>query len=149
LFVRVAVNWMIMSAAVWAATAIAPGIDLSGGFGTLLGVALLFGLVNAVLGPLLYLVALPLTVMTLGLFALVVNGCLLLITALLTENLNIDGLGSAVLGALVISAVITVIELVLRPVRRSGFAGRSSTTDAPQARSSSPGEAEDDLAGDL
>jgi uncharacterized membrane protein YvlD (DUF360 family) len=123
MIVRVALNWMTMSAAVWAATAIVPGIDVSGGLVTYLGVSLLFGLVNAVLGPLLYYVALPLSVFTLGLFALVVNGCLLVITAWLTERLDIDGLGSAVLGALVISVVITAIELVLRPIRRTELVG--------------------------
>lgn len=64
----------------------------------------------------MYLVALPLSVLTLGLFAAVVNGCLLAITARLSEKLDIDGLGSAaVLGALAISVEITVFGLVLRP----------------------------------
>jgi uncharacterized membrane protein YvlD (DUF360 family)/uncharacterized BrkB/YihY/UPF0761 family membrane protein len=115
---RIAVNWMIMSVAVWAATAVVPGIDVEGGVLTYLWVSLLFGLVNSALAPLLQLVAVPSTVLTLGVFALVVNGCLLVITAVLTANLGIEGFRSAVLGALVISVVITVIELVLRPVRR-------------------------------
>lgn len=116
MLVRVSLNWLIMAAAVWVATAVVPGIEVPGGFVTYLGVSLLFGLVNAVLGPLLHLVALPLTVVTLGSFALVVNGGLLAVTAALSPHLDIGGLGSAVLGALVISMVTTVLELVLRPI---------------------------------
>jgi putative membrane protein len=122
---RVLVNWLILAAAVWAATAIVPGISVPGGFLTLLVVSLLLGLVNAVLGPLLHLVALPLTLLTLGTFALVVNGVLLAVTAGLTHQLDADGLGSCILGALVISVVTTVLELVLRPVVQVGKGART------------------------
>lgn len=115
---RVLVNWLVMTAAVWVATAIVPGIDVPGGLVTYLGVSLLFGLVNAVLGPLLHLVTLPLSVVTLGSFALVVNGVLLALTAAVSSNLDVSGIGSAILGALVISIVTTLLELVLRPLER-------------------------------
>ena len=116
MLVRVLANWLVIAAAVWVATAVVPGIDVPGGFVTYLGVSLLLGLVNAVLGPLLQLVALPLSVLTVGLSALVVNGLLLALTAGLSENLDVAGFGSAVLGALVISIVTTLLELVLRPM---------------------------------
>ena len=115
---RVLVNWLVIAAAVWVATAVVPGIDVPGGFVTYLFVSLLLGLVNAILGPLLRLVALPLSVLTLGLSALVVNGILLAVTAGLSTRLDIAGFGSAILGALVIAVVTTVLELVLRPVTR-------------------------------
>ena len=118
MLMRVLVNWLVMTAAVWAATAVVPGIDVPGGLVTYLGVSLLFGLVNAVLGPLLHLVTLPLSVLTLGLFALVVNGLLLSVTAAVSSNLDVRGIGSAILGALVISVVTTLLELVLRPLER-------------------------------
>jgi putative membrane protein len=118
MFARVLVNWLVMTAAVWVATAVVPGIDVPGGLLTYLGVSLLLGLVNAVLGPLLHLVTLPLSVLTLGTFALVVNGLLLSVTAAVSSNLDVDGFGSAVLGALVISIVTTLLELVLRPLER-------------------------------
>jgi putative membrane protein len=118
MLVRVLVNWSIMAAAVWAATVVVPGIYVVGGFWSYVVVSLLLGLVNAVLGPLLHLIALPLTALTLGCFALVVNGVLLAVTAGLSPGLNIGGLGSAVLGALVISVVTTVLELVVRPIAR-------------------------------
>jgi putative membrane protein len=115
---RVFVNWLVMTAAVWAATAIVPGIEVTGGIPTYFLVSLLLGLVNAVLGPLLYLIALPLTVLTLGLAALVVNGILLAVTAGLSTELAVGGFGGTVVGALVISIVVTLLEFVLRPLRR-------------------------------
>jgi putative membrane protein len=77
-------------------------------------------------------VALPLSVVTLGTIALVVNGVLLAVTAGLSDKLDTDGLGSAVLGALVITIVTTVLELVLRPIARMGStpAGSSARGDA-------------------
>lgn len=118
LLVRVLGNWAVLAAAVWVATALVPGIHVTGGVLTYLGVSLLLGLVNAVLGPLLHLVALPLTVLTLGLFALVVNGVLLAVTAWVSSDLAVDGLASALLGAVVIAVVTTLLELVLRPLRQ-------------------------------
>ncbi len=117
--VRVLFNWLIMTAAVYAATVLVPGIHVTGGFLTYLGLSLLLGFVNAVLGPVLYYVALPLSVVTLGSFALVVNSVLLLVTAGLSTRFGIDGLGSAILGALVIAIVTTLLELVLRPISRT------------------------------
>jgi membrane protein len=117
LLVRVGINWLVLTAAVAAATVIVPGIDVEGGLAAYLVVSLSFGLVNATLGPLLHLVALPLSAVTLGLFALVVNGVLLAVTAALTTSLDLGGFGDAVLGALVISILTTVLELVLRPIK--------------------------------
>jgi membrane protein len=118
LLVRVLVNWAVLAAAVWAATALVPGIHVPGGLLTYLGISLLLGLVNAVIGPLLRLVALPLTVFTLGLSALIVNAVLLAVTAWLSPDLDVDGLASALLGAVVIAVVTTLLELVMRPLRQ-------------------------------
>ena len=117
LLVRVLVNCAVLASAVWVATAVVPGIDVDGGLLTYLWVSLLLGVVNAVLGPILRLAALPLTVVTLGLFALVVNALLLATTAILSSDLAVGGLGTALLGAAVMAAVTTVLELVLRPTR--------------------------------
>lgn len=94
------------------------GIHVHGGFGALLWIALLFSLVNLVLGPLFHLISLPLIVLTLGIFLLVVNAALLGITALLSSHLDIDGFWAALWGALLISAFSWLAE-VLVPVRRS------------------------------
>jgi uncharacterized membrane protein YvlD (DUF360 family) len=129
--VRVLINWLIMTAAVWVATVVVPGLHVSGGFLTYLGISLLLGFVNAVLGPVLQFVALPLSVLMLGSFALVVNSVLLSVTALLSARFGIDGLGSAILGALVIAVVTTVLELVLRPIR--SVLPDNDSADEPQA----------------
>jgi membrane protein len=113
---RVLVNWLIMIAAVWIATAVVPGIQVNGGLGTYLAVSLLFGLVNAVLGPVLYWLAGSQSWLRLGGSALIVNGILFAATAGLSPNLDIGGLGGAVLGALVVAVASTLLELVFRPI---------------------------------
>ena len=81
---------------------------------TYLWIALLFALVNAILGPILHLLALPITVLTLGLFALVVNAALLGLTALLSPDFQIDGFFTAVIAALLISVFSWLINLFVR-----------------------------------
>ena len=78
-----------MSAAVWIAAALVPGIIVHGGLGTYLAISLIFGLVNAVLGPVLEWLAGSLSWLTLGVSALLVNGVLFATTAGLTPNLDI------------------------------------------------------------
>ncbi len=108
--IRLFVNALALSAAAW----LVGGITLSGGFGQVLLVALVFGILNAILKPILVVFSLPFIVLTLGLFALVVNGVMLLVTARLTEHLAVSGLGSAVLGSIVISVVTIVLGGVLK-----------------------------------
>ena len=74
-----------------------------GGFGTYLWIGLLFGVVNAIVGPILRLLSLPFVVLTLGLFLLVVNAALLGLTALITDRLEVDGFITAILGGLILA----------------------------------------------
>ncbi|MEQ9401276.1 MAG: phage holin family protein [Longimicrobiales bacterium] len=108
--VRLVVNALALSVAAY----IVPGIRLTGGAGSLLLVAFVFGLVNAVLKPILLILSLPFLLLTLGLFAFVVNGLLLMITAALTEHLAVSGLWAAVLGSIVISLVTMIMGGLLR-----------------------------------
>jgi putative membrane protein len=80
-------------------------------------VAAIFGIVNAILGPILHLVGLPLTILTLGLFALVVNAALLGIAAAFTSRLSIDGFWTAIAGALIISVVSALANRLMDPRR--------------------------------
>jgi putative membrane protein len=107
--IRLFVNALALSAASW----LISGIQLTGDFANVLFVALLFGVLNALLKPILLLLSLPFLLVTLGLFAFVVNGALLLLTARLTEHLSVSGLGSAILGSLVISLVTIVLGRAL------------------------------------
>jgi putative membrane protein len=92
---------------------IIPGLDITGGLIPLLGVSVLFGLVTALLGPVLRLLTLPLNVMTLGLFTLVVNAILLAVVAGLSSHLQLGGFLSTIVAALVISIVASIVDLVL------------------------------------
>jgi putative membrane protein len=71
--------------------------------GTYLWIALVFAVVNAVVGPILRLLALPFVLLTLGLFLLVINAALLGITAAISDRLDVDGVGAAILGGLLLA----------------------------------------------
>lgn len=114
--IRLFVNALALSAAAW----LVPGITLTGGLGDVLLVALVFGLVNAVLKPLVWVLSFPFLILTLGLFAFVVNGAMLLLTARFTEHLEVSGLGAAILGSIVISLVSAVLGGVLSDEKDKG-----------------------------
>jgi putative membrane protein len=84
-----------------------------GEFGTYLWIGLLFGVVNAVVGPILRLLSLPFVLLTLGLFLLIINAALLGITAAITDRLSVDGFGTAILGGLILAVVGWVADQVL------------------------------------
>jgi putative membrane protein len=113
---RFVIGWLALAFAVGVATAVVPGMDVDGGLLTYLWIAALFAVVNVILGPILRLLSLPLMVITLGLFSLVVNGFLVVVTAWLSSKLSVSGFGTAILAALVISLVNMVVGFVLRPV---------------------------------
>jgi putative membrane protein len=99
------IAWFILAAAIAVAAALVPSVEIDGGVFPLLGVALLFAVVNALIGPLLRLISLPLTLATFGLFGLVVNGALLALTAGLSDALDVGGF----LGAMVAAGLISVL----------------------------------------
>ena len=90
------------------AAALIPGIRLDGAWPALLA-GVVLGLVNAFVRPVLLILTLPLTIVTLGLFLLVLNGLCLALTAWVVPGFHLDGLLPAVLGALVISVVSWVL----------------------------------------
>ncbi len=112
--IRLFVNALALGAAAW----FLDGIQMSGGFFDVLLVALVFGLLNAVLKPILLFFSIPLLVVTLGLFALVVNALLLMITARLLDDFAVSGFWTAVLGSIVISLVTMILGSVLKDGKR-------------------------------
>jgi putative membrane protein len=108
---------VINAAALWVAVQIVPGITYSGDWAPFFGVALVFGLVNAFIRPIVKLLTLPIIFLTLGLFALVVNGMMLSLTGYLSSKLGmhfqVDGCWTAILGALVVSIVSAVLSTFL------------------------------------
>jgi len=102
-------RWLTTSIAVFFAAQI-PGIHFEGLF-SLLFAALLLGVINALLRPVVLLLSLPLILLTLGFFILVVNALMLRFVAVLVPGFYVDSFGSAFFGALVISLVSGVIRL--------------------------------------
>lgn len=96
------VRLLIAALGLWLAQALVPGVEIHGA-GTLFVAALLLGVVNAVVRPLIVLLTLPITVVTLGLFLWVVNAMMLGLVAALLDGFTLAGFGSALLGALVVS----------------------------------------------
>jgi putative membrane protein len=112
------IKWACLAVAVWATTGLLGDVRVDGGAGTYLLVAAVFATVNVVLGTIVRLFTLPLMLLTLGLFSIVVNALMLLVTDWLMDSFDIEGLGTALLAALIISVVSAVLELVLQPVAR-------------------------------
>lgn len=110
-------HWVLNAAALWAAAAIVPGLEFDGGLGRLLLVAAVFGLVNTTLRPLLTILTCPLIILTLGLFTLVINALMLLVTGWLSESWNLGftvmGFWAAFWGGLVVGLVSMVLSLLL------------------------------------
>lgn len=111
------VRWLVLAAAVWATTALVPGIVVAGGIGTYLLVAAVFATVNAVLGAIVRLITLPIIFVTFGIFSLVINAWMLLVTDRLMDTFDVDGFGAAFGGAIVIAFVTLVLHAVLRTGR--------------------------------
>jgi putative membrane protein len=104
------------AAAVWVAAQIIPGISHTGSVLALVGVALVFGIVNALIAPIVKLMALPFIIVTLGIFALVINALMLRLTSWLAGGLNlgfsVDGFWPAFFGSIVISLVSALVMVV-------------------------------------
>ena len=125
---RFLVRLVINAVALWLTTLIVAGVtvvpyapnDTSAIVLTYLLVALVFGVVNGLIGNLIRIVAFPLYILTLGLIALVVNSLLLLLVAFLTSflgfGLQVDGFWWGVLGALVLALLSWLIGIVVRPI---------------------------------
>jgi putative membrane protein len=116
---RLLVRWFISALALLAAAWLVPGIRVEGNaWAAYAGMALILGLVNAVIRPLLKLLTCPLILLTLGLFVLVVNALSLLIAARIAAAIGIgfhvDGFLPAVLGALIVSVVTVILRAVAR-----------------------------------
>jgi putative membrane protein len=110
-------HWVLNAIALWVAAALVPGLDFNGGPGRLLLVAAVFGIVNSTLRPLLTILTCPLIVLTLGLFTLVINGLMLLLTGRLSESWNlgfsVSGFWAAFFGGLVVGLVSLILSMGL------------------------------------
>lgn len=110
---------LINAGALWAATVLVPGISFVGDAGRFLVVALVFGLLNALVRPILLLLSLPLLLLTLGLFTFVLNAFILMMLGSLSEGIglgfHVNGFFPAFVGALIVTVVSFVLSMVVKP----------------------------------
>ena len=114
---RMALRWLINGLAIFAATQVVSGIHTEGGWAVIAIMAVILGLANALIAPVLKFLTCPLIVLTLGLFTLVINAVVFWFSAWVGQRLGlgfyVDNFWSAFLGALVVSVVSIGLSLVI------------------------------------
>lgn len=105
---------LIIALGLGLATAIVPGVEIEGAV-TLLVAALLLGLVNAVIRPLVVLLTLPLTIVTLGLFLLVINAAMFALVAAMLGDFHVSGFFAALFGAIIVSITSAIASWYIGP----------------------------------
>lgn len=116
---KLLLRWLVNALALFAAAQVVPGIEIDGnGWVVYAVVAIIFGLINALIRPLLKMLTCPLITLTLGLFTLVINALMLLLTSwigtVIGYRFYIDGFWPAFWGGLVVSVVSVVLNLVIQ-----------------------------------
>ena len=106
---HIVVEWVVSALALWLVAQIVPGIEVSG-FGAAMIATVVIAIVSAVVGPVLHFLTWPITFLTLGLFLLVINACLLKLASLFTPGFRVHGFLNAILGSL----LLTIVGSVLR-----------------------------------
>ena len=116
------VRLLVNAAALWVATRLVPGVSYEGGALPMLGVALVFGVVNAFMGTAARILTFPLIILTLGLFWFVINGLMLWLTSSLSSALglgfHVSGFWAAFWGGLVVSFVSMVLSMFVTDPKR-------------------------------
>lgn len=112
---------LVNAGALYVADFLISGIQFSGEWWKFLLVALAFSLLNTYVRPILRILTLPISVMTLGIFLLVINAAMLLLTSAISDQLtlgfHVDGFGAAFLGAIVVAVVGWILSLVIGAAR--------------------------------
>ena len=122
---RFIIRLLINAAALWAAIRLVPGISFEGDWRLLFLVALVFGVLNAVIRPILFVLTLPFLIVTLGLFTFVLNAFMLWLTGAASDlfglRFDVDGFGAAFLGALVVTVVSLALSMLVGPPRERHY----------------------------
>jgi putative membrane protein len=112
---RMLLHWVLSALAVWIMSRVVPGIHVSGPVAALIA-ALVIGFINATIGLVLKILTFPLTLLTLGLFWLVINALMLeLASALLAPGFQVRGFFAAFVGAIVLSLVNLLLKAIIMP----------------------------------
>jgi len=108
---------LIAAFGLWLAAYLIPGVSYSG-WPSLIIAALLLGLVNAIVRPIVFVLTLPLTILTLGLFLLVLNAAMIGLVAVLLKGFSVDGVGPGILAAIITGLVSWVAQVLMGDARR-------------------------------
>jgi len=106
-------TWLLVAASVWLTAVVVPGVHVATFWPDALLAAVVIGLLNALVRPLLVLLTLPATLLTLGLFLLVLNGALLELADRMLAGFSVDTFGAAVLGSVVLSLASWLLDRVV------------------------------------
>lgn len=112
-------RWILLAGALLLVAYVYPGVSV-GSFGSALWAALVLGLLNTLVRPVLVLLTLPITLVTLGIFLFVVNALMFWAAASMLDQFNVAGFGAALLGSLIYSALGLVIDSALQKLSRAG-----------------------------
>jgi putative membrane protein len=116
---RLLINWVLSALAVWVVAQLVTGVYVSGWKSALIA-ALVIGFINATIGLVIKVITFPLTVVTLGIFWLVINALMLeLASALLSPGFQVHGFWAAFIGAIVLSLVNMLFKAILMPKKES------------------------------
>jgi putative membrane protein len=112
---KLLVRWLLLAAALLLVAYLYPGVSVTS-FGTAMVAALVLGLLNTVVRPLLVLLTLPVTLLTLGLFLFVINAVLFWATALVLDGFNVNGFFAALVGSVIYSLCGMVIDSAMESI---------------------------------
>ena len=115
---RLLIHWVLSALALWIVAHFVHGIYVSGP-GAALFAALVIGLINATLGLLLKIITFPLTILTLGIFWFVINALMLELAAKFVKGFEVQGFIPALIGAILMSVVSSILQALLMPRRRN------------------------------
>lgn len=111
--IKTIANWVLNALALYIVASIVPGIRIEG-FGVALWAIIIISLLNAIVRPILIVLTLPITILTLGLFVFIINALLLLFAGSITPGFHVAGLGSALIGSIVLTLITMIFHNLVK-----------------------------------
>lgn len=109
---------LVTGLAVWVAASILPGVHLENDAKTVIIIALVLALLNAIVKPILVVLTIPVTIVTLGLFLLIINALMVIWTSKLVDGFKVDGWITALVFSLIVSVVSSILHFIAKDRRR-------------------------------
>jgi putative membrane protein len=106
------INWFLSAIALYIVAHVVPGVMIAD-FGTALVAAIIVGLLNAIVKPILVVLTLPINFLTLGLFTFIINALVFMLAGSITPNFQVDGLGAGLIGSLLLTLISTVLHTLI------------------------------------